>query len=165
MLRRNSSDISHEQLTDHDIEARPLTKGQTVTRRDAGDVTRFADAVDLVAVGDVDAGDRERGLAYTQYAERGDKLSYVRAESLLEKVEFFGQADVVVHEDLGYLAAMNGDRTKAETEYGESLAMNPDDAVVLADLAVLEAQSGEVAGAEALLKQEDRKSTRLNSSH
>ena len=156
MPRRNTSDISHEQLTDHDIEARPLVKGATVTRGADGDVTRYTDAVDLVVVGDVDAGDRERGLAYTQYAERGDKLSYVRAESLLEKVEFLGKADAVVHEDLGYLAVMCGDRAKAETEYEEALAMGKDDAVVSTDLAVLEAQSGDVADAEALLKQETK---------
>lgn len=120
-------------------------------------MTRFTDAVDLVIVGDVDAGDRERGLAYTQYAEQGDKLSYVRAESLLEKVEFLGKADAVVHEDLGYLAVMCGDRAKAETEYEEALAMGKDDAVVSTDLAVLEAQSGDVAEAETLLKQETKR--------
>ncbi|RSL17195.1 putative CXXCH cytochrome family protein [Edaphobacter aggregans] len=157
MPRWDTSDISHEQLTDHDIEVRPLVKGATVTRRGNGDVTRFTDAVDLVVVGDVDAGDRERGLAYTQYAERGDKHSYVRAESLLEKVEFLWKADAVVHEDLGYLAVMCGDRAKAETEYEAALAMGKDDAVVSTDLAVLEAQSGDVADAETLLKQETKR--------
>jgi Flp pilus assembly protein TadD len=48
---------------------------------------------------------------------------------------------------------MGGDRKKAEAEYRAALAMDPHDAVVATNLAVLEAQSGDVVNAEALLKQ------------
>jgi predicted CXXCH cytochrome family protein len=149
MPTRNTADISHEQLTDHNIEARPGARDSTATRTES---TRFTDAVDLVPVGEEEAGDRERGLAYAQFAERGDKLSYVRAESLLEKVEFFGQADALVHEDLGYLAQIGGDRTKAEAEDRATLAIDPHDVTALTNLAVLLAQVGNVTESEALLK-------------
>lgn len=150
MPRRDTSDISHEQLTDHDIEARPLAKGPRTT---AARVARFTNAVDLVTVGGVDAGDRERGLAYAQFAERGDRLSYVRAKSLLEKVESIGHADAAVYEALGYMAQIGGDRAKAQTEYKKALAMDPRDVVASTNLAVLYAQSGDVADAEILLRQ------------
>jgi Flp pilus assembly protein TadD len=58
-----------------------------------------------------------------------------------------------VHEDLGFLAEMRGDRTKVQKEYEEALTMDPEDAVVSTDLAILDAQGGHVADAEALLKQ------------
>jgi tetratricopeptide (TPR) repeat protein len=147
MPRRSSSDISHEQLTDHDIEARALAKGTP------DGVSHFTNAVDLVIVGGVNAGDREQGLAYTQFAERGDRLSYVRAKSLLEKVELLGHADAKAHEELGYLAQIGGDWTKAQTEYKDALAMDSHDEVAMTNLAVLEAQSGDAAEAEARLQQ------------
>jgi len=153
MPKRYAADISHEQLTDHDIEARPIAKGRTATRGASDKVASFTNAVDLVPVDGWDVGDRERGLAYAQFAERGDRMSYLRAESLLEEVESFGQADALVHEDLGFLAQIRGDRTKAQKEYKEALAMDPEDAVVSTDLAVLDAEGGDVTDAEALLKQ------------
>lgn len=153
MPTRDTADISHEQLTDHDIEARPQRKVESVIRTDNNGSARFKDAVDLVPVGEVDAGDRERGLAYAQFAARGDKASYARAKSLLEKVEFLGNADAVVHEELGYLDQIGGDRTKAQAEYRKALALDPDDVIAGTDLAVLAAQGGDVAAAEALLKE------------
>jgi predicted CXXCH cytochrome family protein len=153
MPRRDTSDVSHEQLTDHDIEARPSIKVQTATTATTDRVARFTDAVDLVTVGGADAGDRERGLAYAQFAERGDRLSYVRAKSLLEKVESLGHADAAVYEALGYMAQIGGDKAKAQAEYKKALAMDPHNVVASANLAVLYAQSGDVAAAEALLKQ------------
>lgn len=145
MPTRDTADISHEQLTDHDIEARSQAKSDGVSR--------FTDAVDLIAVGEVDVGDRERGLAYTQFAERGDRLSYVRAKSLLEEVESFGHADAAVHEELGYLCQIGGDGTKAQTEYKETLAEDPHDVTALTDLAVLQAQNGDTTEAEDLLEE------------
>ena len=149
MPRRETSDISHEQVTDHDIEARPPVKAAGVARLPAA----VSAAVDLVAVGPAEAGDRERGLAYAQFAERGDRSSYVRAKSLLEKVELQGRVDAQVHEVLGYLAQIGGDREKAQAEYRETLKMDSQDAIALTNLAVLEAQSGQAAEAETLLKQ------------
>jgi tetratricopeptide (TPR) repeat protein len=144
MPRRETSDISHEQLTDHDIEARPKSVS-------AG-LERSVGAVDLVTVGTETAGDRELGLAYAQLAERGDRASYMKAKSLLEKTEAPGQADELVHEQLGYLAQIVGDRATAKAEYKTALAMNAHDVVALTDLAVLEAQDGERESAEARLK-------------
>jgi Flp pilus assembly protein TadD len=109
--------------------------------------------VDLVTVGEEDAGDRERGLAYAQFAERGDRLAYTRAKSLLEKVESLGHADAPVYEALGYMAQIGGDRAKAQAEYKKALAMDPHNVVASTNLAVLYAQNGDVTAAEALLKQ------------
>ena len=149
MPTRDTADISHEQLTDHNIEARPATRDQTTTRTET---VRFTDAVDLVPVGEAEVGERELGLAYAQFAERGDKQSYVRAKSLLEKVESRGRADASVHMHLGYLAQIGGDRTKAESEYRATLAADPYDVTALTNLAVLLAQSGKGTESEALLK-------------
>jgi predicted CXXCH cytochrome family protein len=150
MPRRATSDISHEQVTDHDIEARPSAKGRTVK---GGTSDEVVSAVDLVPVDGRDVGDRERGLAYAQFAARGDRMSSMRAESLLEKVKFFRQADALVHVNLGLLAQIRGDRTKAQKEYEEALAMDPENAVVSANLAVLDVERGDMAAAEALLIQ------------
>lgn len=153
MPSRATSDISHEQNADHDIEAkpRPVSSNQaalTLRSLDAPvSAARFAHAVDLVPVGSAEPTDRERGLAYAHFAARGDRDSAARALSLLRKVEFLHQADAPVHEQLGYLSQLAGDRAMAKSEYEQTLRTEPNNAVALSNLGVIEAQSGDVASA------------------
>ena len=164
MPSRSTSDISHEQNVDHDIEAYPrsLTAREGVRKANSPQAAalelhslgeaktppvRYLHAVDLVAVGEAPATDRERGLAYAQFAAKGDRDSYTRAHSLLRKVEFQGNADVRIHEQLGYLAQMRNDNATARTEYQAALMQSPHDVAVLSNLAVLQAQGADLPAA------------------
>ena len=155
MPSRATSDISHEQNVDHDIEARPRSAGlqhasAALSLHSLGEPAapaRFTHAVDLVPVGAVQPGDREIGLAYAQFAAHGDRDSMTRALSLLHKVEFLGAADARVHEQLGYLAQIMHDGQAARSEYEATLKTAPNDATALANLGVIEAQAGDLEAA------------------
>ncbi len=155
MPSRATSDISHEQNVDHDIEAQPHRMAVAAARPtlelhslDAPvSSARYTRAVDLVPVGPAQPGARERGLAYAQFAVRGDHDSYGQALSLLRVAERDGNADRVVHEQLGYLAQIANDTKAARTEYEAALLQEPKSTTALANLAVLEAQEGETSAA------------------
>ncbi len=155
MPSRATSDISHEQNVDHDIEAKPRSFGSarkpavlTLNSLDTPAVaSAFAHTTDLVPVGSAEPTDRERGLAYAQLAVHGDQGSQTRAVSLLHKAEFLHQADAVVHEQLGYLAQLGGGRAAALQEYGEALKSAPANPTVLTNLGVMEAQAGDLPAA------------------
>ncbi len=155
MPSRATSDISHEQNVDHDIEAVHLPHGTTPAKPalslrsldEPATVTRFTKTVDLVPVGNAQPSERETGLAYAQFAVRGDRDSYRQAVQLLQAAEQNGHADSVVHEQLGYLAQIAGNIAGARQHYQAALALNPQSDTVLANLAVLEAQTGDAAGA------------------
>lgn len=151
MPSRATSDISHEQNVDHDIEARPnspqTAPALALRSLDAPASARFTHAVDLVAVGTAQPTDRETGIAYAQFAARGDRESYIRAATLLRKVNQNGNADAVVHEQLAYLAQIAHDSKTARTEYLAALGQSPNNPTALSNLAVLEAQSGDTASA------------------
>jgi hypothetical protein len=142
MPTRTTTDISHEQLTDHDIESRPSRGG---ARSSGG-------AVELVPVGGVTAGDRELGLAYAQLAMRGDRLSGEKALTLLKKAESEGAGDAEVHVHLGFLEQISGRPAEAETEYQAALSENPYESTALANLAVIDASRGNVGEAIKLLE-------------
>lgn len=142
MPTRATTDISHEQLTDHDIERRRRESVRSGTERD----------VELVAVGGVSAGDRELGLAYAQLAERGDRISGERALALLKKAESEGATDAEVHVRLGFLDQISGRPADARHEYLTALTENPYESTALANLAVIEASEGDVSEAMRLLK-------------
>jgi tetratricopeptide (TPR) repeat protein len=148
MPSRNTVDISHQQVTDHDIEARPADRPLQL----AG----MTDEVKLVPVGDVEAGDREYGLAYAQLAERGDRHAARTALELLAKVAQSlpaGSApDVDVSVRLGYLWQIAGDKEKARAAYADALLANPYEPTALANLAVLDASAGQVQQGVRLLK-------------
>ncbi|GAA3756423.1 tetratricopeptide repeat protein [Terriglobus aquaticus] len=149
MPSRATSDIAHEQNVDHNIQARPASgAAPTLALRDA---FHFASAVDLVPVGDAKPTDRETGLAYAQFAEKGDRESHSRALALLTGVEVSGHADAVVHQQLGYLLQLAGQSEAAQKEYVAALAARPHDATSESNLAVLDAQNGNVAEAKRLL--------------
>jgi tetratricopeptide (TPR) repeat protein len=145
MPTRATTDISHEQVTDHNIQRRPAPTAATR-------FTDLAESTELVPVGNVSAGDRELGLAYAQLAEHGDRVAATKAIRLLAKAEKDGHNDVQVHTQLGLLQQMSGDREDARREYMDALQKNPYDVPVLGDLAVLDASSGGVEEAIALLQ-------------
>ena len=148
MPSRATSDIAHEQNVDHNIQARPASSA--ATRLSLNDAFHFASAVDLVPVGDAKPTERETGLAYAQFAIKGDRESHRRALALLSKVEADGNADAVVHQQLGYLLQLAGQNDAARRQYVAALAARPHDPTSESNLAVLEAQGGNAAEATRL---------------
>ncbi len=149
MPSRNTTDISHEQVTDHDIEARPAT---TSLLRDL----KASTSVELVPVGGFAAGDREYGLAYAQVsllgASRGDAQAMAKALRLLTLAAAGGANDPELMVRLGYLQQLNGADDKARASYTEALNADPHEPSALADLAVLDAAGGRTAEAVRLLQ-------------
>jgi tetratricopeptide (TPR) repeat protein len=147
MPTRKTVDISHEQVTDHDIEARPASQGGLQLATLGAD-----DALKLVAVGGFEAGARETGLAYAQLAERGDRAAARTALGLLAKLPSRVPTDVDVAVRLGYLEQISGDAVKAAASYKSALEADPWEPTALANLAVLDAGSGHVTEAIHLLQ-------------
>jgi hypothetical protein len=145
MPTRKTTDISHEQATDHNIQRRPATV-------EPARFTDLAESLELLPVGTVSVGDRELGLAYAQLAEHGDRVAGAKAGRLLGKAERDGHHDAQVHTQLGFIEQMSGDRTDARKEYENALKEDPYQATALGNLAVLNAASGGVEGAVALLQ-------------
>ncbi len=145
MPTRKTKDISHEQLTDHDIEARPNAPRLQLSGLEA------THGPELVPVGSFAAGDRELGLAYAQLAEQGDRQSGELALRLLESAEAAGSDDAELHGRLGYLLQLSHDYRAAAAEYAAALRERPGDTTTAANLAVLDAATGEAAEAVRLL--------------
>jgi tetratricopeptide (TPR) repeat protein len=143
MPSRVTTDISHNQVTDHDIE---IHLSNTTQLKD------LSPSYDLVAVGPFPAGDREFGLAYAQLAERGLPNASGKALRLLTRAAQSGQSDHELEARLGYLLQTSGDTQKARTAYTAALADDPYDPTALANLAVLDASSGHVPEAIHLLE-------------
>ena len=147
MPTRTTRDISHEQLTDHDIEAN--TKRSTLM---LSDLTQGG-ARDLVPVGNMTAGDRELGLAYAELAQHGDRRSGEQALRLLKAAEANGSDDADLHDQLGYLRQVSGDAKGAALEYLAALRQRPSDTTADANLAVIYAATGQSLEAVRLLTQ------------
>jgi predicted CXXCH cytochrome family protein len=145
MPTRETSDISHEQATDHNIQRRPVTLA-------SARFTDLGESAELLPVGSVSAGDREFGLAYAQLAEHGNRVAAAKAAHLLAKAEKDGHDDAQVHAQLGFIEQMSGDKVDARKEYTEALREDPYQVTALGDLAVLDAASGGVGDAIALLQ-------------
>jgi Flp pilus assembly protein TadD len=141
MPARATTDISHEQSVDHDIERIPASLEAAAPRT----------GEKLLAVGGWSASDRELGLAYGQMAGRGDRQAGERALALLVRAEAAGADDPALHAQLGFLRQVSGDRDAARSEYLLTLKENPFDPLALSNLAVLDATGGSVADATALL--------------
>jgi tetratricopeptide (TPR) repeat protein len=137
-------DISHEQVTDHDIEVHLKSQPSPRDPKNSG--------IELVPVGDFKAGNRELGLAYAQFAERGDRKAGETALRLLTTVPPAIPADVEVLVRLGFLQQLNGDVAAARASYQSALAANPWEPTSLGNLAVLDAGSGKADEAIQLLK-------------
>ena len=139
MERMTSSDIAHEQVTDHWI--RKEIGGPEPARATSGP---------LVAVGGVAADDRDLGLAYAQMAARGDEAAGQKAMRLLARAERTsgGAAnDAILHEQLGFLEQINGDVGNAAAEYKTALRADPQDLLAAGDLAVLDAKARDYGNA------------------
>jgi tetratricopeptide (TPR) repeat protein len=149
MPRAATGDIAHEQVTDHRIprvRTAPHTQGNV-----AGG--------ELVAVGDGANGSaremndlelkRDLGLAYAQAAARGDQTAANRARDLLREAEAMpgGAADAEMHEQLGFLEQLGGDKDAAGREYGLALAADADDAFAAGNLALIRAQERQYTAA------------------
>lgn len=147
MPARNTTDISHEQVTDHDIEARPLAPATSLTLKSLD-----AAVDELVPVGNFPAGDREYGLAYAQLAAKGDRHAAQLALQLLTKASLAGASDPELNVRLGYLQQVYGDTTRASASYTAALNADPFDPTALANLAVIDAGSGHLPQAITLLQ-------------
>lgn len=141
MPSRSAFDISHEQVTDHDIERKPSKENQKPRAID-----------ELVPVGGEKVGDRELGLAYAQLAQRGDQRAGERAMRLLLRAERAGDADEQVHVNLGFLEQISKNLSAADDEYAAALQDNPYNPTALTNRAVLEAGQGDLRGAVQLLQ-------------
>jgi len=134
MPTRETTDISHEQLTDHDIER----------HRREGVKKLAGQSVVLVPVGGMRAGDRELGLAYAELAEHGDQQSGEQALSLLRKAEREGAGDAALHVQLGFLEQVSGSLDAAQREYEAALAENAYENTAMANLAVIDVSQGKI---------------------
>ena len=152
MPTRDTQDISHEQLTDHDIERMPHPVRAPLRLRDLGE-TYSSKPAELVVVGNAVYSDRELGLAYAQLARKGDQHSGEKAIELLSSIEQAGTADAEVHAQLGFLQQLSGNRGSAAREYQFALHLDPLDIVSMSNLAVLDASAGHSDQALRLLQQ------------
>ncbi len=142
MPSRATTDISHEQTVDHDIEARPS--------RAAANEPRSGET--LLPVGGWRTSDRELGMAYAQLAEHGDREAGERALMLLVRAEASGASDAAMHSRLGLLRQLGGDRQQARAEYLAALQQDPHEPAALANLAVLDASTRKAGEALPLLE-------------
>ncbi len=151
MPTRNTVDISHEQVTDHNIQRRPPSASVKLAS--------FEQADDLVPVGHVEASAREFGLAYAQMAQRGDIRAGGKALRLLTQAVAAQPAgslssatpDPDLHTQLGFLNQVSGRAAVARSEYAAALSANPFQTTALGNLAVLDATSGRAGEAVRLL--------------
>lgn len=143
MPSRQTADISHEQVTDHDIERVPAKTSVSAKAWVEGEA--------LVPVGGFAVGDRELGLAYAQRAQKGDRKAGERALGMLRRAEAGGSDDVQVHVNLGFLEQVAGDVAGARREYGMALREDPYQASALVNRAVLDASGGDLPEAVRLL--------------
>lgn len=144
MDRSATSDIAHEQLTDHFIRKRP--PGRSPPSTGAGL---------LEAVGSSRPGDRELGLAYAEMATRGDREATSRALELLsrgEKEAAGAPDDPQLHNRLGFLEQVTGHPDVAAEEYERAIRADPYDSLALGDLGLIRANKHEYAAAERLWK-------------
>jgi predicted CXXCH cytochrome family protein len=143
MPSRSTTDISHEQVTDHDIEARPASG---VRLHD------LVESTELVPVGGFASDERTLGLAYAQMAARGDREVGIKALRLLTKASAGDANDPEVNVRLGYLRQVSGDAAGARAAYSAVLGVDPYEPEALANLAVLDAGSGHLPEAVRLLE-------------
>ena len=142
MPSRDTTDISHEQVTDHNIERTPGPQQRTAMKRQGEE---------LIPVGGGTVSDRDLGLAYAQMAQRGDVAAGRRAFDLLSRAEQAGERDEQLSLNLGFLYQVSGRTVAARAEYERVLKTNAYEPAALSNLAVLEAAGGHPQEAMALL--------------
>jgi len=151
MPRATAQDIAHEQVTDHRI---PRVPG----RRETSPGTTVAEMLmpvgSAVGVAGV-SSNRDLGLAYALAAARGDRAASERAEQLLTEAELLPESaeDWELHEQLGVLDQLAGEKDAAAREYQLALAADTYDSVAAGNLALLKAGDRQYAAAIELWKQ------------
>jgi predicted CXXCH cytochrome family protein len=140
MPSRSTTDISHEQVTDHDIEAVPA-KAKPSAR-----------SGELVPVGGFPSDDRTLGIAYAQMAQRGDQAAGRTALTLLTMAALAGEHDPELLVRLGFLQQVSGDVVAARASYTAVLESDPYEPAALANLAVMDAGAGRTSEAVRLLE-------------
>jgi len=150
MPRARAADIAHEQVTDHRI---PRI-ASPAPAKPAGPAGMLGP---LVAIGSEPgvAGPstvRDLGLAYAFAASRGDRQAGERAIALLTQAETQpgASADAALHEQLGFLNQMAGNKDAAASEYALALAADPHNSIAAGDLALLKAGDRQYGEAVAL---------------
>ncbi len=137
MARGSSSDIAHEQVTDHRIVKRPAAS--------AGSAATTGRLVAVGAAGMETASDRDLGLGYAQMAARGDREAAAQAQTLLRAAEKEAAQesnlaqDGALHAQLGFLDQIAGDKDGAAREYGLALAADAHDSFAAGNLALVDA--------------------------
>jgi predicted CXXCH cytochrome family protein len=135
MPRSSTTDIAHEQVTDHRIQL-PSAPHPPSAPSDT-----------LVALHDdhvpPSGNDRDLGLAYAQMAAHGNEQAARRAYKLLQSAEQSDAAaatDHELHTELGFLEQLMGQTQSAQHEYEAALKADAFDAVAEGDLALIEAR-------------------------
>lgn len=137
MQRSGSTDIAHEQVTDHRIVTRFTSK-----------VIPPAQTGPLVEVGSerisTPALNRDLGLAYAQFAALGDRSAKERAMEILKQAEQdpTSKEDAPLHAQLGFLDQINGQIRAAAQEYETALHIDPENAFAAGNLGTILAQFG-----------------------
>ena len=141
MPRAKAEDIAHEQVTDHRI---PRIAWLPVAKK--GNGAGINPAGPLVAIGSAvgvagESSDRDLGLAYALAASRGDRPAAERAIQLLGQAETLPAAasDGELHEQLGFLDQLAGEKDTAVREYLLALAAEPHNSIAAGNLALLRA--------------------------
>jgi tetratricopeptide (TPR) repeat protein len=149
MPRAKSEDIAHEQVTDHRIPriARAAEAKEKEKEGPAGSGELAAIGSESGAAGE--SSDRDLGLAYALAASRGDRQSGERAMKLLSEAEALPAAseDWELHEKLGFLYQLAGEKDAAVREYGLALTADSHDSVAAGNLALLDAGERQYAAA------------------
>jgi predicted CXXCH cytochrome family protein len=142
MPSARAEDIAHEQVTDHRIPREPRLAPAKIARTGEGRETES----ELVAIGTASgvagaSNGRDLGLAYAFAASRGDRQAGERALQLLREAEALpsAAADAELHEQLGFLDQLAGDKDAAAREYGLALDANAADSIAAGNLALLKA--------------------------
>ena len=143
MPRRETDDIAHEQLTDHDIERHPHADAKKVGGQNAV----------LAPVGGWRSDDRELGLAYAELAEQGNMDAGEQALNLLRKAEHEGASDAELHLQLGFLEQLSGGPEAAQHEYEAALQENPHENTAMTNLAVIDASQEKLGEAKRLIEE------------
>ena len=157
MPRAKAEDIAHEQVTDHRIpRLAQAAKRQEQEGSAAGTFVTVGSAVGVPG----QSSTRDLGLAYAQAATRGDRAAGERATELLREAETLpgSDTDPELHEQLGFLHQLAGEKEAAVREYDLALAADAYDSIAAGNLALLKAgdrEYGEAAGLWRRAFQED----------
>jgi Tfp pilus assembly protein PilF len=145
MPAASSTDVAHTQVTDHRIPRRPEGPPQPGKNADLAPVTvrlvPFPDSTD--AEQDL----RSVALAWNSLANNGMAAAGPHAEELLRSAVAKFPGDPALLTALAYLVQKHGSTVQASDLYRRALAVDPDLIDAAANLAVIDAQSGQIRDA------------------